>query len=362
MVALTIIADPFPDWEALLHEAAVRDLAKAVAATAPRSCSVRYVRAKDSVNPGFTSPLISTVEVPSSKRMLPILWQTGAAARPLDGEFVHSMTPLAPLRSNAGELGSQSSVMVPNSISWTHPELMQSGQARLYRRLIRRAAKYADVLLAPTHAAAAALLSQFGGIPVQVLPLAAPTELLEPNDAAIRRADLELPGRYFVTTAADHEEARLDWAIRGIQVNPELPSLVVIEGYDALPPKFEPEQNTSHDRVVRVKPRDLADIGAIISGAELLLAPQAYEDTGYAMLAALAAGVPVLHAGLPTSEELVLDAGVAADDATLFADEITRIILTEGELGRLRVLARDRARAFGWHNTAWQLWEIHANL
>lgn len=362
MVALTIVADSFPGWEAPLHEAAARDLTRAVAATAPRSCSARYVLAKDSVDPKFTSPLIRTVQVPTTKKMLPILWQAGAAARPLDGEFVHAMTPLAPLRSNADEVGSQSSVLVPNDVSWTHPELLPGAQARLYRRLVRRAVKHADVLFAPTHAMAKELHARYGNVPVQVLPLAAPTEMLRPVDAAERRARLGLPPIYVVTSATDTEFGRLDWALRAIAADPALPPLVVIEGLDPEPPNREHQDPAPLDRVVRVRPGDLADLGTIIAGAELLLAPQSYAGTGYTMLAAFAAGVPVLHAGHPAAEELALDAGVAAADAGRFAEWLSFILRSPGEIERMRVLARDRSRAFAWHNTAWQLWETHANL
>lgn len=140
----------------------------------------------------------------------------------------------------------------------------------------------------------------------------------------------------------------------------------MIEGFDPEPvTKQDPapaEPAESDERVVRVRPRELADIGAIISGASLLLAPQSFADTGYTILAAFAAGIPVLHADHPAVEELALDAGVAVESSGMFAAELTRILEEEGELERLRVLARDRARSFSWHNTAWQLWETHANL
>lgn len=223
MVALTVIADSFPCWEAPLHEAAARDLTQAIADTAPRSCSARYVLAKDSEDPGFTSPLIRTVSVPASKKLLPILWQAGVAARPLDGEFVHAMTPLVPLRARTSVEDSQSTVLVPHDISWAHPELLGNSQARLYRSLVRRAVRYADVVLTPTHAAAKALHAQYGDdVPVQVLPLAPPTVLQEPEDAAERREQLGLPESYLVTTALDDGLGRLEWVLAALRENPGL--------------------------------------------------------------------------------------------------------------------------------------------
>lgn len=365
MVALTIIADPFPDWEAPLHQAAARDLTRAVAATAPRGCSARYVRARDTPDPHFESPRISTVEVPSPKRMLPLLWRAGAAARPLDGEFVHAMTPLAPLRGGAEELGTQSSVLIPNDISWAHPDLLPAPLGRSYRRLTKRAVKLADILLVTTHAAARELLEQYGAdVPVQVIPLAAPTEILEPADSDERRAHFGLPGRYLVTTAPDNAHGRLSWITDALASDASLPPVVVIEGIDPelpSPGEAAPAPDPS-GRVIRVKPRDLADVGAVIAGAELMLAPQSYSGTGYTVLAAFAAGVPLLHAGLDATLELALDAGVAAEDAPHFASELSRLLGTANGLDCLRVMARDRSRSFDWRNTAWQLWETHANL
>lgn len=368
MVALTVIADSFPDWEAPLQEAAARDLTQAIAETAPRSCSARFVVAKDAEEPRFASPLIRSVRVPAAKRMLPVLWQSGASARPLDGEFVHAMTPLVPLRSHREDDGSQSTVLVSHDVAWELPELLPGAQAKLYRGLVRRAVRYADVILTPSHAMAKALHERYGEhLPVQVLPLAPPTILLEPDDAAERRAHFELPRDYLVTTAPSGEHGRLQWIVDALRADPALPPVVVIEGLDPQPDAKARAgagaTDLSHDeRVIRIRPRELADVGAALSGAALLLVPQRYVGTGYTVLAALAAGVPVLHAGHPAVEELALDAGGSGTDAVEFGAALSRIMSDASELELLRVHALDRARSYSWHNTAWQLWETHANL
>ncbi|MBK0421650.1 mannosyltransferase [Leucobacter sp. CSA2] len=406
MATLTLIAEPFPDWEAAVHSAACRDLAEAVAQSAPRSCSVRYLVARGTEAPAFQSPVLDVESLPLRAGMLPIVWQSGATARPLDGEFVHATTPMIPLRSRGEDDGSQTSVMIPNSIAWDHPTLLPGNQARLFRSFAKRAVRLADVILAPTHATARVVQEHYGrDLPIQVMQLAPPREFRRQEDSADRRAALGLPERYVLTTATATELGRLDWVFDAMRSDPGLPPLVVLEGFDPVPadsasgaksrgqagaaaqaPGSEgaPAPHGTHSaadpagaaagsdagdvpaelrgRVVVVRPRELADFGAIISGAGLLLTPQSYAGTGYLVLGALKASVPVLHSGHPSTAELVLDGGIAAETPEAFGAELRRLFTEPGALARLSVLARDRSRGFSWEAAAWQLWETHANL
>ena len=375
MATLTLIAEPFPDWEAAVQAAAARDLARAVAETAPRSCSARFLMAKGAADPGFASPLLRAEQLPLRANLLPLVWQSGTTARPLDGEFVHALTPMVPLRSRGEDDGSQTSVTIGHSLAWDAPALLGTSQARLYRAFVRRAVKLADVLLTPTHATAQVLQRHYGAdLPVQVLQLAPPSEFRRPEDAVERRAALGLPDHYVLTTAAPNAHGRLSWILDALRADPSLPTVAVLDGSDprltvsgakdagepagvegAIPPELQ-------ERVVVVRPRELADIGAVLSGASLLLQPQDYTGTGYTVLGALDAAVPVLHAGHPATEELVLDAGLSADTPEAFAAEFSRLFREPNSLTRMAVLACDRSRGFSWHGAAWQLWETHANL
>ncbi|MFV0435484.1 MAG: mannosyltransferase [Leucobacter sp.] len=375
MTAITLIAEPFPDWQAETHAAAIRDLTRAIAATAPRSCSARYLVARGSTVPEFASPLIRVDHLPMKASSLPFMWRNGPAARPLDGEFVHAHTPLVPLRSHGEDDGSQSSVMIPHALAWEAPELLGAARSRQFRGYTRRAVRLADVVLTPTHATARVIREHYGDdLPVQVLQLAPPSEYLQPADHLERRAAFGLPSDYALTTAMPGDHGRLEWVLDAMRADPALPSLVVLEGVDpvvvtkskepadpaaavtaAIPPEIA-------QRVTVVRPRDLTDIGAVISGASLLLQPQAFADTGYTVLAALRANVPVLHAGRPATAETVLDAGASAESAQDFSLELSRLFREERALETLAVLARDRSRGFSWESAAWQLWETHANL
>lgn len=435
MATLTLIGEPFPDAEAAAHAEAARQLARAVADTAPRGCSARLLVAADRPVPRFDSARASVERLPLGSSVLPTLWRAGVTARPLDGEMVHATTPLAALRAHGEDDGSQSSVMVPHALGWLAPEAMGATAARQYRAFVKRAVKHADVVLTPTHATAAALQERYGSnLIVQVLPLAAPSSYLASDDAAERRAELGLPERYIATTAAPGEPGRLEWLFQAMVADPALPTLTVIAGavpferaggtaggaVHGAPPaaaagvlasaapmggaeplladspgaeaaasaaaaspgggsehmgtrtaepqdeavaavlQVVPEQLRARVRVVH--PRELADVGAVLSGAELLALPQSLIGTGFEVLGAIAGGVAVLHGGCPVVAELALDAGVATDSPERFASELSRLCGNPAERDRLGVLAHDRSRGFTWFGTAMSLWELHANI
>lgn len=393
MATLSVIAEPFPDSEAPLHAAAAHDLTAALADTAPRGCSARFLVARDSEAPTFVSPRIAVESLPLRANSLPVVWQSGAAARPLDGEMSHSVTAMMPLRTRAEDDGTQSTVTVPNVLMWQAPELMHPAHLRLMRSFVKRAAKQADVIITGTHAMAELLQEQFSfALPVQVITPSAPAPLLAGADAAERRARLGLPDRYLVTTAHDDDYGRLRWVFDAYEADTALPDLVIITGLDpaafvkrrggadagesaggtaaAIPPALA-------GRVHLVASTDLHDAGAALSGATLLLQPQAFSPTGYTVIAALMSRVPVLHAGDRAVAELALDAGITAADRDEFVAAVSRLVASArtapdlptgdvtsapGELELLTVHAGDRGRTFSWNSTAWQLWETHAAI
>lgn len=360
MATLTLIGEPFPDNEARAQASASRSLAEALAETAPRGCSSRLLVARDAKPPTFVSARASVESLPMNTGSLPLLWRSGATARPLDGEFVHSNTPMVPLRSRTEDDGSQTSVYIPHTLAWSAPELMGASQAKSYRSFAKRAARLADVLLAPTHVVASEL-SDLLGADVQVLPLAAPVEYLESQDSARTRAELNLPERYVATTALHGENGRLGWLLDAMERDRTLPNLVILNlGIEPLAPVSESLQS----RVSIVQVEDLREVGAVISGAQLLVLPQRVLGAGFEVLGALAAHVPVLHGDCDGAAELALDASICAESEEEFFSALTRLTSPAGadELARLRIFAEDHKRSFSWNITAWQLWELHANM
>ena len=377
MATLSLIAEPFPDWEAAAHFAAAADLAVAIADTAPRSCGARFLTARGTEAPEFSSPKITVEQLPMRASALPLIWQSHATARPLDGEMTHAITPMMPLRPHAEDDGTQTSVTVPHALAWESPELLTASQGRLTRAFVKRAARHADVIVTTSHATAAVLQQHYGStLPVQVIPPVAPSSFLAAADSHERRAALGLPERYLVTTANDDELGRLSWVFDALQSDPSLPHLVVITGLDPVQQaKGQAHSGELADRipdalrgrVILVSSADLADVGATISGAEMLVQPQAFAATGYAVVAALMAAIPVLHAGTDAVTEHVLDAGIVESDPVGFATALSRLFIPSAgdgssEFELLAVHAADRGRSFSWRAVAWQLWETHASI
>lgn len=383
MTTLTLVAEPFPDWEAPVQAAAARALADALAETAPRGCSVRVLVARDSEAPVFDSPRIAVEQVPMPLGSLPFLWQATATARPLDGEMTHAVSPMMPLRSRR-EDGSQATITVPHGLAWESPELLTATQARLTRSFVKRAVKHADVIVTGSHATAALLQQHYGDdLAVRVITPAAPTPFLAGDDAAARREALELPEQYLVTTANDDAYGRLEWAFEALRTDPSLPHLVVITGLDPAPQTKasrgaasagagspEPAERIPEElrgRVAVVPSTDLSDVGAVLSGARMLVQPQSFAASGYAVIAALTAEVPVLHAGVDATAELAFDGGLGEPERLGFVSALSRLFIASvgdgtSELEQLAVHASDRGRAFSWSSAAWQLWEAHASI
>ena len=391
MATLTLIGEPMPGLESAAHAAAALDLTEAIARVAPRGCSARLLFAHGSELPTFASPRARAETMPMRANLLPFLWRTGPTARPLDDEFVHAVTPLVPLRARHEDDATQTSVTVPHALAWLAPELMGASEARQYRAFVKRALRFADAVLTPTHAVATVLHEHYGlDLPVQVLPLAAPSAFSRPLDedvASARRAELGLPERYVVTTAGPGARGRLEWLLDAMAADPALPDLVVLQS--AVPGSVHklthasggantataggPAQESApaltemgeglQGRVHQVQVTELTDMGVVLSGALLLALPQEFIGTGYEVLGALDAGVPVLHSECPVASELALDAGSSADTPGSFAHELTRLTSgSDDDIASLQVLAEDRSRSFSWATTAWQLWELHAAL
>ena len=373
MTQLSLVGEVVPDREGEFHRAVLRHLTQALAEVAPKGCSVEVIVGRGSEAPDLSNPRLSVRYASPNSTMLPTLWRAGMVGS-LSGLIIHAPTPLAPLRVSVEEDGSQSTVAIPHLLPFTHPERYRSGQARVLRGLSRRAARLADLVITPNFATAEALSDLVGlSVPTRVLQLPPLPELVVGDSeadraaAATRRATWSLPDRYVVTTAGVDESDRLEWVLDAV-ADGALPHLVVLDLSDALgdteATEAPLEQRLAEltDQVTVIAPDALEDAGAVLAGAELLLMPQAVVGYPPEAAAAIANGVPVVHAHLAEVDEIVLDAGVVAEDAAAFAQTAGELLADDERRGRLRVLARDRAAFFSWRSYAWELWEAHAEL
>ncbi|MDO4241059.1 MAG: mannosyltransferase [Microbacteriaceae bacterium] len=368
MAIINLIGALPADRDHAANTAALQDLAVALAETAPRDCSVRYLVPRDVAAPEFDNPLVSVEQFTLAENALGLLWQSGALARTLDGELLHSLTPLAPIRARKQADGSQATVTVPHLEVFSENAADANSVAggtrlsvRAQRRYYKRALQLAQQVVVPTYELAQQLQADFGFTGAQVVPLAAPNVFLAGGDAAERRAALRLPdAAYFVTFL--HTQAELRELLPVItELAPAHPPLLVITSAPLeIPAEYAGELD---ERVLLVHPREVADVGAILEQATLLLVPQGATTMNFEVYAALAAGVPlVCNAANSQVTELMLDAGETFESFAELPGLLGGILDDAEKRERLSLLAHDRATGFSWENTARTLWHLHASL
>ncbi|MEB4615398.1 glycosyltransferase, partial [Leucobacter sp. M11] len=359
MATLTLIGEALPGSNALMTRCLIDELALAFAETAPRGCSVQTLLGRGSARSERQHPKLSSAHYTFPAGALPMLWQSGMAARGVGGDFQHAATPLAALRAPEDDQAQQRSVTIPHALAWQDPASLPTGVARLIRSFTRRAMKHADLVITPTHATAEALREVYGDRPefrvIPFAPLSAPA-----RGSLAAASELGLPERYLLTTARATENGRLAWVLDAMERGAagDLP-LVILEGEltgdgsgerasvrarseepaEAAPapdlvtagasaarvssPRRGKRGSSAipeHERLLSASPRaaertSVVRVGsheelyAVIAGAAALVHPQRYLGTGMTVLTALGAGVPVLHSEDPAAGELVLDGG-----------------------------------------------------
>jgi Glycosyltransferase len=363
MTTLRVIADDvlLPGGGPLARYA--EELTRALVRTAPRGAGVAafvaaspeddYARVREAV-PGLRDLLKSAL----ARRELQAAWHRGFTMLPGSG-MVHSTSLLAPLRRHdrTRSLDEQTVVTIHDALAWTHPELLPSRLAAWTRGMGKRAERYADAVVVPTHATAAALADHLAlGERVRVIGLAPSSTLAVPDDSAGRRTARGLPDPYVVADADG--DARNGFAVLAAAAG-ALPVPVVllaapgdaagIEGADAL---TIVEAASPEDRV------------AILSGAAAFVQPSVAAGSAAALLDALALGLPTVASDLPAIAEVVADAAVLvpASDADALADAVRALLDDADSAEKAGVAAGDRAKAFTWRDAAEKVWQLHADL
>jgi len=106
------------------------------------------------------------------------------------------------------------------------------------------------------------------------------------------------------------------------------------------------------------------DVAALYSGAHALLFATLYEGFGIPAIEAFACGCPVIGATTGSLPEIVADAGLLADPASVdsIASQIEKLMTDETLRQTLRERGLRRARDFSWDNAARQCLSIYREL
>ncbi|MBF4575898.1 glycosyltransferase family 1 protein [Frondihabitans sp. VKM Ac-2883] len=381
MLTLRVVVDqilaPVPGGIGRYTEELTRQLIQ----VAPRGCDVEgvvaahpqeaYDRLEDKL-PGLAGLYRSVL----GRRELSVAWQTGVIGFPGRG-MVHGTSLMTPLYKHDRSLdaATQTAVTIHDTVPWTHPSTLTAQGVRWHRAMTKRAYRFADAVVVPTHAVAAELNEIFPfGDRIRVIGGAVSTELDAPDEAiAARIADeLDLPERYVLSVGTLEPRKGLEPLLQAMAHPdaPDVPLLIVgPEGWGDVHIDDVVARLGLPEGRVRILGRVSDEaLSVLLQRASVFVFPSVAEGFGLPVIEAFSFGTPVVHSDAPALVEVAAGAGITVprDDATGYPERLAQAmfqVVNDLELAtRLGVAGLDRARAFSWRDSAEKVWQLHADL
>ena len=379
MTTLRVIVDqivaPIPGGIGRYTEELTRELIR----TAPRGCHVAGIVSSspeadyeliEMVLPGLDGLFKSVL----ARRELELAWQHGFTRLPGSG-MIHATGLFAPLfkHDRVNAVGEQIAVTIHDVIPWTNPAAFSARRLGWYKAMVKRAHKYADAVVVPTHAVASQLaeIHDFGDR-VRVIGGAVSSKLTPPVDPDARAQRLELPERYILsvgTLQAHKGIAQLIQAMAHLQLEDYTLLIAGPEGSQGLDvARIAAEAGLAESRVRALGYLADADLAVALDRASVFVFPSLAEGFGLPVIEAFYFGTPVVHSDDPAVLEVSAGAGlaVAREPAASYAERLAEAIgtvLADPALAeRMGFAGRDRARTFSWADSAEKVWQLHADL
>ena len=379
MTTLRVIVDqivaPIPGGIGRYTEELTRELIR----TAPRGCDVAGIVSSspeadyeliEMVLPGLDGLFKSAL----ARRELELAWQHGFTRLPGSG-MVHATGLFAPLfkHDRVNTVGEQIAVTIHDVIPWTNPDALSTRRLGWYKAMAKRAYKYADAVVVPTHAVASQLseIHDFGDR-VRVIGGAVSSKLTLPVDPDARAERLDLPERFILSvgTLQPHKGiAPLIQAMARPQLNGYTLLIAGPEGSQGLDVVgIAAAAGLAEDRVRALGYLADADLAVALDRASVFVFPSLAEGFGLPVIEAFNFGTPVVHSDDPAVLEVSAGAGlaVARNPAESYAERLAEAIgtvLVDPALAeRMGFAGRDRARTFSWTDSAEKVWQLHADL
>jgi glycosyltransferase involved in cell wall biosynthesis len=355
------------------------ELTRALIATAPRGSDVAGI-VSASPEPDYDRiaellpGLRELYKSPLARRELSAAWQHGFTRLPGSG-IVHATSLLAPLHRHSPAAGrnDQIAVTIHDVVPWTHPETLTSRGVSWHKGMAKRAERYADAIVVPTHAVADALSTILDvGERIRVIGGAPSSSLRVPSDADERAARMDLPERYLLSVGTLEPRKGLEplIAAMALGIPDDVPLLVVgPAGWGDVDVEGVARDAGLGEGRVRVLGRlSDEDLAVALDRATVFVFPSLAEGFGLPLLEAFQLGTPVVHSDDPALVENSAGAGlvVPRDDPAGYPGrlaEAIRSVLDDPELAeRMSIDGRDRSRAFSWRDSAEKVWQLHADL
>lgn len=379
MTTLRVIIDqmvaPIPGGIGRYTEELTRELIS----TAPRGCTVVGVvpaspeSAYASIDERLPG-LAGLYKSPLDRRSLTTAWQHGFTRLPGQG-MLHSTSMLAPLHKHdrLNNRGDQVVVTIHDTVPWSNPETLTPHGVAWHRAMAKRAQRYADAIVVPTHAVAAQLAEIIDlGDRVRVIGGAVSSKLVIPDDEDARAEALELPEHYVLAVGTLEPRKGLDRLIRAM-AHPDGPDLqLLIAG----PPGWggvdladlARDAGLPAEKIRALGYLSDADLTVVMDRATVFAYPSLAEGFGLPVLEALHLGTPVVHTDVPALVEVAADAGVIvalADESTFverLAQALSSVVGDPALAERLAFSGLDRSKAFSWRSSAEKVWQLHADI
>lgn len=352
------------------------ELTRALIETAPRGSSVAGIVASspgddyrriEHALPGLSALYKSALD----RRQLAAAWQHGFTRLPGNG-MLHAPSLLAPLYRHDGlnNPGEQFVVTVHDATPWTHPETLTPRAVAWHKAMAKRAERYADAVVVPTHVVGDELAGAVGfGERIRVIAGAVSSELTVPADADARAQALGLPERYALAVGPYEKRKGIPdllWAMGDVHA-PDVP--LVLAGIDSADiAELTDQAHLEAGHVIALGTLDDVDLAVVYARAAVVVVPSISEGFGLPALEAMSLGAPVVHSDAPALLEVCADAGLivprhdAAGYPRRLADAIQNVLDDSALAAQLSVRGRDRSHAYNWHDSAEKTWQLHADL
>lgn len=378
MVTLRVVIDQIVDPNPGGIGRYAEELTRQLIARAPASTDVAGItsRLTDDERTRLTTllpGLSSLYESKLARRELSLAWQAGLAMP--GGGMVHAMSLLAPLRRHdrVNSPGNQTIATVHDATPWTHPETLTPPRVRWFTAMAKRAERFADAIVVPSHTVAGQLTEHFSlGDRVRVIGGAVSPKLTLPIDPDVRAARLGLPERYLFAVGTLDPRKGVRELITAL-AHPDAPDLpLVISGPDSWNDvdvaAVAREAGLADGRVITLGHLADADLAVAYSRASVFVFPNLTAGFGLPIIEAFSLGTPVVHSNTPAAVEVSAGAGLAVDheDAAGYPERLAQAVgsvVADASLAeRLKFTGLDRAGGFSWADSADRIWQLHADL